>query len=320
MSYNLVFLGTAPFGFPVMRALDRDDRVELKGVITQPDRERGRGRETQSPPVADYALELNLPLFQPEDINDGGIEILDAIGPIDFGIVIAYGQILSSELLNHPENGFFNFHASLLPRWRGASPIRHALMHGDSETGVTVFRVEEELDTGPICVRLETPVRENENYGQLYERLGQVNVGALNVLLSDLESDNLCFRAQEGTPTYAPQIGSDAGRINWDNTAEEIRNTILAFAPDPGAFTFRDENRIKIYEVEVNADDSSEGNPGEIVRLTSDRIVVATGRGTLEIVELQPAGSRRMSVESYLAGNPEIRSGERFDHEETIEQ
>ncbi|MFB6345247.1 MAG: methionyl-tRNA formyltransferase [bacterium] len=314
MSFNVVFLGTAPFGFPVMRALRREDRVSVQGVITQPDRERGRGRETQSPPVADFARELDLPLYQPEDINDDG---LDQCEPIDFGIVIAYGQILSSEVLEVPERGFYNFHASLLPRWRGASPIRHALMAGDTKTGTTVFQVEEDLDTGPVCVRLETPVRSGETYGELYERLSQINVGALNVLLSDLESGNISFRPQEGEVSYAPQIDSDEARIQWDQDAESISNTIRAFCPDPGAYTFFQDDRIKIYEAVPYPGESSKATPGEIVQVDASEIHVAAGSGTVGVGEVQKAGSRRMDVEAFLAGHSDLDVGERFESQKT---
>lgn len=314
----MVFLGTAPFGFPVMRALERDTRVTVKGVLTQPDRERGRGREKQSPPVAEFARELDLPLFQPEDVNEDGLDVLSEVGPLDLGIVIAYGQILSREVLDVTERGFFNFHASLLPRWRGASPIRHALMAGDSETGVTVFRVEEDLDTGPICVSLATPIRENETYGELYERLSQVNVGALNVLISDFESDSLRCRPQTGDATYAPRIDTDTGRINWTKNARDVHNLIRAFCPDPGAFSFLNDERIKIYGGEPYPTSTTDREPGEILELSGDEILVATGEGTLGISELQPAGSRRMRAESFLAGQPDIEAGDRFDLEKTV--
>lgn len=318
MSFDVVFLGTAPFGFPVMRALDQDERVNVKGVFTQPDRERGRGREKQSPPVAEFARELNLPLFQPDNINEEGLGTLRELQPLDFGIVIAYGQILTAEVLDLSEEGFFNFHASLLPRWRGASPIRHALMHGDRKTGVTVFRVEEELDTGPLCVQLETPVREKENYGQLYERLSQINVGALKVLLSDVEAENLYFEPQEGEVTYAPQIDADAGRIDWTNGAESIGNTVRAFCPDPGAFCFYDEKRMKIYAVNVYPQRGSGDRPGTIRALETDEIIVEAASGCIGITELQPAGSRRMSVESFLAGQPGLSEGDQFDVDEPV--
>ena len=229
---DIVFLGTAPYGFPVMEDLARRDDTNVKAVITQPDRKRGRGREPQSPPVANYARDLGLPLYQPEDINEEGPTLFDDLGTVDLAVVIAYGQILSQELLEEAEFKFYNFHASLLPRWRGAAPIRHTLLAGDDETGVTVFRIQPDLDAGPICVQLQIDVRERENYGSLYERLSQMNVGALRVFLADLEADRLQCKPQEGESTYAPKITSDDARIPWDRPASELENFVLAYNPD----------------------------------------------------------------------------------------
>lgn len=312
LTLRTVFLGTAPFGFPVMRSLANDRRIETAGVFTQPDRKRGRGQEPQSPPVAEFAKELDLPLYQPDDINRDGLEELRNIGSVDLGIVIAYGQILNETLLEMPGEGFFNFHASLLPRWRGAAPIRHTLMAGDERTGVSVFRIVEELDSGPVCVKLETQIRENETYGGLYERLSQVNVGALKVLLSDIESGKLSCSPQIGEPTYADKITSDDAKIQWDRSVEALERFVRAFDPDPGAFTYYDGDRLKIYRVEsVNATDNI-GSPGEIIDLTNEGIIVAAGSGALKLLEVQPSGSTRMGVESFIAGGPELSVGDRL--------
>lgn len=313
MALTTVFFGTAPFGFPLMKAISNDERVDVRGVFTQPDRERGRGQEPQSPPVAEFARELNLNLFQPEDINKEGIEILRGFSSIDIGIVIAYGQILSSELLELAEVGFFNFHASLLPRWRGAAPIRHTLMAGDDRSGISVFSMEESLDTGPVCVRLETPVREAETYDSLYERLSQINVGALGVLLSDIQANRLQYQPQSGESTYADKIKSDDAKIDWNSSAEAIKNFVYAFNSDPGAFTYLNGNRFKIYDVTLEQNNNGDYKPGEIVAITDESIIVGTAEGKLKLLEVQPSGSRKMGVESYLAGNSDLEEGQRFD-------
>ncbi len=306
---DTVFLGTAPYGFPVMEDLARRDNTNVKGVVTQPDRERGRGREPQSPPVANYARELGLPLYQPEDINDEGLALMDDIGDVDLAVVIAYGQILSEDLLESVDCPFYNFHASLLPRWRGAAPIRHTLLAGDESTGVTVFRIEPDLDSGPICVQLKTDVRDCETYGSLYERLSQVNIGALRVFLSDREADRIQYRPQEGDSTYAPKITSDDARISWDRSASELQRFVYAFNPDPGAFTECDGERFKIYEAcSIPAEDLDD-QPGEVLRAEDGELIVATGGGWLQLKSVQPAGSRRMDIESYLAGNPDLEPG-----------
>lgn len=310
---DVVFMGTAPFGFPVLRTLSERDDVTVKGVFTQPDRRRGRGQETQSPPVAEFAEELGLPLFQPESINENGLEMMNDLGDIDLSFLVAYGQFLDPAVFQYPTHGTYNFHASLLPRWRGAAPIRHTLLAGDEETGVTIFRLEEGMDTGPICGQVRTAVEDNETYGELYERLSELNVGALNLFLEEIKNDRLECRPQDGEATYAPMIDNDDARINWQRSAVEVERQIRAFCPDPGAFTMIDDNRVKIYRASVVEEPTGQAGPGEIQTLTDDKLNIGTGDGLLSIEELQPAGSRRMDVSDYLAGSPSIEEGDRFE-------
>jgi methionyl-tRNA formyltransferase len=318
MSYDTVFLGTAPFGFPVMRALkDRED-VNIKGVFTQPDRERGRGQETQSPPVGEFAPDLDLPLYQPPSINEEGYDQLREIGSIDLAFVVAYGQFLDPDVFNYPEVGTFNFHASLLPRWRGAAPIRHTLLAGDEETGVTLFRLEEDMDTGPVCEQVRTRVEENETYGELYERLSELNVGVLNVFMENLKQDRLDCRPQEGEPTYAPMIDNDDARIDWTQSAREIDRHVRTFCPDPGAFTTLNDERVKLYRVSTR-ESGGTSEPGRVRSVGDDDFVVEAGEGLVSIEELQPAGSRRMDVEDYLAGQPDVDENSRFSGAKTAE-
>lgn len=318
--YKTIFMGTAPFGFPVMRELDEDERIDLLGVISQPDRESGRGQETQSPPVAEYARELDLPLFQPEDVNDDGLGVLRDLGEIDIAFLVAYGQFLDDEVYDYPKHGTYNFHASLLPRWRGAAPIRHTLLNGDDQTGVSIFRLQEGMDTGPVCKQVRTEVGESETYGELYERLSELNVGALNLFLEELERGVLDCRPQERDATYAPMIENEDARIDWTDSAVDIERHVRAFSPEPGAFSKIDDERLKIYRVVVEDEVNDGAEPGQILECSTKSLMVKAGTGGLSIRELQPAGSRRMDVEDFLAGQPEIVPGDRFDvPAETIE-
>lgn len=314
MTLDAVFLGTAPFGFPVLRTLHGDDQINLKGVFTQPDRARGRGQEPQSPPIATLVSDLGLPLYQPEDINEKGLSQLEELKPIDFAVVIAYGQILSESILTLPEEGCFNFHASLLPRWRGAAPIRHTLLEGDEKTGITIIQLVQELDAGPLCEQLATEVRPSETYGQLYERLSRINVGALRILKSDLASGNLCPRPQKGKITHAPKIQNSDAKINWNQCVEDVRNHLLAFTPDPGSYTFLKDQRLKLFNPEVATTMRAESPPGEVTRIRKEYIQVATRNGELRVKEIQPSGTRRMEVESYLAGDPDLEVGDQLQH------
>ncbi len=290
----------------------RDNRLKVKAVVTQPDRRQGRGQELQSPPVAELARELDLPLFQPEDVNEDGLARFRQFDELDLGMVIAYGQILSPNVLDLPVEGFFNFHASLLPRWRGAAPIRHALLNGDEETGISIFRMEPELDAGPVCERISLPIRPDETYGSLYERLSQVNVGALRLFLSDLELERLKFEAQEGESTYAPRIQSEDAKIDWSRTSEDVERFVRAFNPDPGAYSCLKGNRLKVFRVGDAGSGIKTGKPGEILSVTRKEVQVQTGDGIVSLEEVQPAGTQRMSIVEYLAGNPGIEAGDRF--------
>lgn len=310
---RVVFFGTAPFGFPVMHSLKTHPNVDFLGVVSQPDREKGRGQSVQSPPVAEFARELGVDLYQPENVNDGGLDLLQTVEPVDLGIVIAYGQFLEKSVFEFPTHGVFNFHASLLPRWRGAAPIRHTLLAGDSKTGVTVFKIQEGMDSGPVSERLITMVREKETYGQLYERLSQLNVGGLNILLSDLLEDTITLSEQSEEATFADRIQSGDARIDWSQPANRIDNHVRAFCPNPGAFTRLNGKRMKIYATEIESESSDSKAPGTILSLQQDRIIVEAGSGTIAVKELQPAGSKRMGTQSYLAGQPDISSGDRFE-------
>ncbi|MFP4687578.1 MAG: methionyl-tRNA formyltransferase [bacterium] len=303
---KILFFGTAPFGFPVLRYLAGRGDVEVVGVISQPDRRRGRGRKKQSPPVADYARELGLPLYQSGDINEDGLEIMREIGEIDAGVLIAYGQFLSPDVFTYPRYDSFNFHASLLPRWRGAAPIRHTLLAGDKKTGVSVFKLEEGMDTGPICRQISCDVQPKETYGELYERLSRLNVEAADLLLKDLHSGNLQYIPQTGEATYAPLISTGDALIDWSKTAAEVERHVRAFCPDPGAYTFINSERVKIYRVlPVEAN----GRPGEVLKAADNKFYIACGRRAVSIEKLQPAGTRTMDPRSFLAGRRQIADG-----------
>lgn len=309
---DVVFMGTAPFGFPVLRTLNDRDDVEVRGVFSQPDRKRGRGQDVQSPPVAEYGRELGLPLYQPEDINEDGLEMLRDLGKIDIAFLVAYGQFLDPDVFEYPTHGTYNFHASLLPRWRGAAPIRHTLLAGDEETGVSIFKLREGMDTGPVCRKVRTTVKEDETYGELYERLSELNVGALNLFIEELKNGELQCDPQDGDPTYAPLIGSEDARIDWACSSEEVERQVRAFCPDPGAFGTINDTRIKIFRGKIQDKSTGEHEPGEIVEIGGETLRVATGDVSYSILELQPAGSSRMDVADFLAGQPDIDVGDCF--------
>ncbi len=306
-----MFFGTPSFGIPLLEALSKREDASVVAVVTQPDRGAGRGQQSTSPPIAEAARDRGLPVHQPEDIAAEGPRLLEDAAPLDLGILAAYGEILPPSVFEVPRRGIFNFHASLLPRWRGASPIRHALLHGDAETGITVFRVVEALDAGPISHRRSVPIGDRTTYGELFERLKQLTVDPLDDLLEALEEDELRLEPQEGTATYAPRLDSGAARIDWSEPAEAIDRHVRAFCPVPGAFTFHGDDRLKLFDVRP-VSSTVDQPPGTLLAVEADTVRVRAGRGAVDVHEVQPAGSRRMSVRDYLAGNPGLEAGDRL--------
>lgn len=311
---RVVFFGTATFGLPLLEALVEREDVRVDAVVTQPDRPGGRGQQPQSPPVADAAREHGLALYQVEDLDREGPKVFEDVPRPDLGLLAAYGELLPASVFEYPREGVMNFHASLLPRWRGASPIRHALLHGDARTGVTVFRVVESLDAGPISHQLAVSIGERETYGELFERLSQLNCEALSLLLTDLDQGKLTVRPQTGEPTYAPQLRSEDARLDWSQGARSVDRHVRAFCPVPGAYTFRDGERLKVFAVRPRPDGGNASKqPGKLLAVDKKRFSVNTGDGAVDVLEVQPAGSRRMAVRDYLAGNPGLEVGERFE-------
>lgn len=270
-------------------------------MVTQPDRPSGRGRKPTPPPVAVRAKELGLRVLQPERLRDVREE-LEASRP-QVGVVVAYGNLIPRWLLDLPPHGFLNAHPSLLPRYRGASPIPHAILNGDPETGVTVIRLTEELDAGPILAQERVPIGPQDTAGTLEAKLARVAAGLLLRTLQALERGEIHPRPQEASAaTYCAKLTKEDGRIRWEEPAEQIERHLRAMDPWPGAFTARGGQLLKIWRARVVPGEGS-GRPGEIVRVTREGFVVATGEGGLEVLEVQPPGGRRMPADAYVRGH-----------------
>jgi methionyl-tRNA formyltransferase len=276
-------------------------------VLTQPDRPAGRGRKPTPPPVAVRARELGLRVLQPERLRAVQEELEELRAEV--GVVVAYGKLIPRWLLDLPPHGFLNVHPSLLPRYRGASPIPHAILNGDPETGVTVIRLTEELDAGPILAQERVPIGPQDTAGTLEARLARVAADLLLRTLQVLEQGEIHPRPQDASAaTYCGKLTKEDGHIRWEEPAEQIERRIRAMDPWPGAFTAREGRLLKIWRARVAAGEGS-GRPGEIVGVTREGFVVATGRGALEVLEVQPPGGRRMAADAYVRGH-RIRIGE----------
>ena len=306
---RIVFFGTPEFAVASLNALLRE-RFTLAGVVTQPDKPQGRSRSTLVPPAVKLAaLGAGLPILQPArpvgDLFLASLRRLEA----DLGVVVAYGHILRREVLETPARGMINVHASLLPRFRGAAPIQHAILAGDRETGISIMRMEEGLDSGPVLHRVSTPIADGETGGTLTTRLAALGASALVEALALLSA-----RAERPEPqdpcaaTYAPKISRETARLDWTRDAGSLERQVRAFDPVPGAWTSLDGAPVKLFG---GMPAVGGGEPGTVL-VASDRLVIAGGTGAIAVSEVQPAGRNRLTVEEWVRGRG-IAAGSRFE-------
>jgi methionyl-tRNA formyltransferase len=306
---RIAFAGTPEFALPPLHALARS-RHTLVGILTQPDRPKGRGQKTAASPVKQAALEYGVPVSQPLTLKtEEGRAELSSWKP-DLLIVVAYGLILPPVVLSLPRLGCVNIHGSLLPRWRGAAPIHRAILAGDAETGVTIMQMDAGLDTGPMILKRSVPIGPMDTSGVLHDRLAELGATALLEALDGLMSGELRSVPQpaEGV-TYAAKIEKSEARIDWERDALDIDRQVRAFNPWPIAETRLDGEQLRVYaaRVEHSAGDARaqvDGSPGiaapgEIIAVTGDAVLVKCGRGALAITEVQRPGKRPVSARDF---------------------
>jgi len=290
-------MGSPDFSLPILRALA--DAYHVVGVVTQPDRASGRGRELKPPPVKLLAQELNIPAMQPEKLREPeAMEQLRQWSP-DLIVVAAFGQILKKDVLYLPRFGCINVHASLLPRWRGASPIQTAILHGDEETGITIMKMDVGLDTGPILSQKSIRLTRDDTAGSVFEKLSHLGADLLIETLPDYLSGKLqpVPQPDEGV-TYVPMLKKEDGQLDFTHPADELERRVRAFNPWPGAFMDFDGMLLKVHRAHVE-DGKAEAEQRLIYR---DQPAVGAGGGLLILDEVQPAGKKSMSGKSFLAG------------------
>jgi methionyl-tRNA formyltransferase len=307
---RIVFFGTPGFAVPTLEALLRSRHV-VAGVVTQPDRPRGRGQQMLDAPVKAMAAASGVPILQPQHLKDTAfIEALTALRA-DLGVVAAYGKILPDQLLAIPTRGFINVHASLLPRYRGAAPVHRAVIAGERETGVTIMRVVQALDAGPMLANAHRLIGAEETSEEVERDLARVGAALLVGTLDRLAAGHVQEQPQDDSQaTYAHKLQKDEGLIDWRWTADRLHNMIRGLHPWPHAFTFLGTRRFIVRRSRWSEEPSPEA-PGTVVESAGDRLAVATGSGVLEITEIQSEGKRPMSAREFLAGHPLSRS-ERF--------
>jgi methionyl-tRNA formyltransferase len=294
---RILFMGTAELACPCLEAVAKAPGHEVVAVVTQPDRPRGRDLKPAPPPVKVTAEPLGLPVQQPLKIREPAtIDALRAAQP-DLIIVAAYGQILPKAVLEIPPRGCVNVHASLLPRWRGAAPIQYAILHGDRETGVTTIFMDEHMDTGDIILQRAEPIQSDDTGATLHGRLAKLGATLLVETVQLLSSDRAPrVKQDEANATYAKKLTKDDGRIDWTQPAVHVERQIRAFDPWPGAYTFLGDTMLKIWKAEVIAQEGRVSG-----QFTGD--LVATGAGALRLLEVQPAGGKRMSFNAFARGH-----------------
>lgn len=316
---NVIFFGTPQFSVPSLTTLLAVPNVSIRAVVTQPDRPAGRGDKIQSSPIKQLALQHQITVLQPTSLKKElplFLESLQELGPFDVGVVIAFGQILPKAVLDLPQHGCINIHASLLPRWRGAAPIQRAILSGDHETGVCLMRMDEGLDTGAVYSRQSVSILATDTCQTIHDSLA--DIGA-RLLCSDLNA----IIEGRSTPveqpnigiTYANKIAASEGLINWSTSSREIALTVRAFSPRPGCFTFWRGERLKILLAHESTFSSETiATPGSVISIHGGYLEVACGSGSLLIEQLQVAGKRQMSTAEFLRGTV-LSPGERFNSE-----
>ena len=301
--WRIVFFGTPSFSILTLKSLFRGPD-EVVAVVTQPDREKGRGRKLIPSPVKELTLQQGIPLFQPEKAKEETFQGTMRLLQPDLFVVVAYGQLLTKSLLQIPKYGAVNVHASLLPKYRGAAPIAWAILNGEKVTGVTTMKMDEGMDTGDILLQREIPIGEEETSETLHDRLASLGASLLMETVEKMKTGKIDPIAQDPSKaTYAPPLKKEDGRIDWEKGAEEIHRKVRAFYPWPGAFTEWEGRFLKIVRGEVRKRISS-GKVKTVIWVGSDFIEVETGVDSFIVREVQLEGKKRMSVKDFQSGHP----------------
>ncbi len=299
---NIVFMGTPGFAVPCLQAL-LDEKYNIVGVFTQPDKPKGRGYVMTPPPIKELALKYSIPVFQPQKMREEEtVKTLKSLKP-DLIVVVAYGKILPKEILEIPQFGCINVHASLLPKYRGAGPIQWSVINGEEETGVTTMYMDVGLDTGDAIIYNSLKIGENETAGELHDRLSTLGAKTLIETLTLLKEDKIVrIKQNDDIATYAPMLDKNMCVIDFSKDAKTVHNLIRGLSPWPVAVTKLGEKTLKIHR-SLYIDKDFEAVSGEVVDNT-DKLIVSCGRGAIEVLELQLEGKKRMTSSDFLRGHP----------------
>tara|TARA_B100000949_G_scaffold33920_1_gene27472 strand:- start:862 stop:1791 length:930 start_codon:yes stop_codon:yes gene_type:complete len=305
---KLVFFGTPDFAVPTLDAL-HDSSHEILGVVTSPDKKSGRGLKVTSAAIKKSAEKYSLPIYQPESTGSEQLHsILKQINP-DIYVVVAY-KILPESILNIPPRGAVNLHASLLPKYRGAAPVNHAILNGETETGLTTFLIQKKVDTGDLLLQQSLPIDNSVTTGEALSKLSFLGADLIIKTLDALAQNKIKPIKQDGDKaTFAPKISVQDCKINWNNPALMIHNQIRAFSPKPGAFTFYKNKRVKLFGSKVLQNlHNARLLPGEIEH-TNSFFKIGTGTEPIQITNIQIEGKKKLPVDQFILGFPKILGG-----------
>jgi len=306
---RIVFFGTPELAVPSLREIAA--RHDVTAVVCQPDRPKGRRRKPAPPPIKEWALANGIPVHQPTKLNDGTFETWLTEQRPDACALAAYGRILKQPILDIPEHGFLNMHPSLLPKYRGPSPIQSALIHGETETGITIMRISLEMDSGDIISQSTEKIASDDDGVTLTDRLSDRGAVMFADALDDVAAGTATFRPQDdNAATTCKILNKEDGLIHWSDSAADINNFIRGAQPWPGAYTTLNDETYRIFRAEVLSATST-GEPGTIVSTENRKIEVATGDGTIAITNLQAPGKKAMDADAFLRGRP-LETGIRF--------
>lgn len=300
---NVIFMGTPGFAVPTLEKL-HEGCHNIVLVVTQPDKPFGRGKQLKKSEVKETAEKLGLKIFQPDRIKkQENIDVLKSYNP-DVIVVVAYGQLLSKEILTLPKYGCVNVHASLLPELRGAAPLNWAIINGETKTGITTMQMDVGLDTGDMLLKSEVEIDENMNAGELHDILMHKGADLLLETLDKLEKSQLSPQKQDDSlSNYAPMFNNENRRINWSLSAKNIHDLIRGLSPWPSAYFTLGEKTVKVYKASYINNDDSDYEPGYIIKASNEGIFVKAGDGIVILKEIQMPGKNKMSVDAYLRGN-----------------
>lgn len=312
---DIIFMGTPDFAVPVLEALTASEKHTVKAVVTQPDKARGRSGKLIFTPVKEVAVKYEIPVYTPQKVKDPEfVETLKQIS-CDIIVVVAFGQLLSKEILDFPKYGCVNVHASLLPRWRGAAPIQWSILEGDKKTGVTIMQMDVGLDTGDMLATQEVPLLGTETGESLFDQLSTLGGPLLLKTLEEIENGEVKpVKQKDEESTYAKMLTREMGELDFQEEAVRLERYVRGLNSWPSAYTHYHGKLLKIWEADV-VDNDSQGRPGEIVKLQKDGFLIQTGKGCLKARQVQLEGKKRMAAGDFLRGM-QMKAGDLLGREE----